>query len=129
MNAPPTIIQNWLTSLADFAFIIEHLPGIKHINADAMSRHSSVLSEVDDSEEESDDATPARRCAATAKWTEQPATSFLPAKDTDIDLAQEQADDPDLGKAMAWVKAGKGPDKLKHTPPHSTRPSLLGPIQ
>jgi hypothetical protein len=107
MNAPPTIIQNWLTTLADFVFIVEHRLGIKHVNADAMSRHSSVMSEVDESDAESEDATPARRCATTAQWMKPPTTSFLPAKETDIDLAQEQADDPDLGQAMAWVIAGK----------------------
>jgi hypothetical protein len=112
MNAPPAIIQNWLTTLADFVFIVEHRPGIKHVNADAMSRHSSVMSEVDESEAESDDATPARRCATTAQWIEPPTTSFLPDRETTIDLAQEQADDPDLGQAISWVTAGKGPDKL-----------------
>jgi hypothetical protein len=91
MNAPPTIIQNWLTTLADFVFIVEHRLGIKHVNADAMSRHSSVMSEVDESDAESDEATPSRRCATTAQWMKPPTTSFLPANDTDIDLAQEQA--------------------------------------
>jgi hypothetical protein len=112
MYAPPTIIQNWLTTLADFVFIVEHCPGIKHVIADAMSRHSSVMSEVDESEAESDDTTPARRCATTAQWMEPPATSFLPARETTIDLAQEQADDPDLGQAISWVTTRKGPDKL-----------------
>jgi hypothetical protein len=93
MNAPPTIIQNWLTTLADFVFIVEHRPGIKHVNADAMSRHSSVMSEVDESKAESDDVTPVCRCATTAQW-------------------MEPADDPDLRQAISWVSAGKGPDKL-----------------
>jgi hypothetical protein len=114
INAPPTIIQNWLTTLADFVFIVKHQPGVKHINADAMSRHSSVMSEVDKSKPESDDATPTRRCATTAKWMDPPTTSFLPApaKDDTINLAQEQADDLDLIQAISWVSAGKGPDKL-----------------
>jgi hypothetical protein len=70
------------------------------------------MSEVDESEAESDDATPARRCATTAQWMEPPTTSFLVARETTIDLAQEQADDPDLGQAISWVTTGKGPDKL-----------------
>jgi hypothetical protein len=70
------------------------------------------MSEVDESEAESDDTTPARRCATTAQWMEPPATSFLPARETTIDLAQEQADDPDLGQAISWVTTRKGPDKL-----------------
>jgi hypothetical protein len=114
MSAPPTIIKNWLTTLADFLFIVEHRPGVKQVNADAMSRHSSVMSEVDKSDPDSDDATPTRRCTATAKWIDPPTTSFLPAPTNynTINLAQEQADDPDLSQAISWVSAGKGPDKL-----------------
>jgi hypothetical protein len=72
------------------------------------------MSEVDESKPKSDDATPTRRCAMTVKWMDPPTTSFLPApaEDATINLAQEQADTPDLSQAISWVSAGKDPDKL-----------------
>jgi hypothetical protein len=43
MNAQPTIIQNWLTTLADFVFIVEHRPGIKRLPYDSSPFISSLV--------------------------------------------------------------------------------------
>ena len=41
MKEPSSIISRWLNSLADFHFEVEHRPGKRHVNADALSRFSA----------------------------------------------------------------------------------------
>ena len=95
MVEPTGMIQRWLDLLSSFDFKVEHRPGPKHGNADALSRaeHLSPASSVTDLSE-------GEKIAALAT------TSF------DIDtIKQEQQADPDLSFILPYVRTGDTPPR------------------
>lgn len=95
MVEPTGMIQRWLDILACFDFIVEHRPGPKHGNADALSRAahlSPATSETDLSQGE--------RVAAMSftRW------------DPDM-IRQEQTQDSDISFIMEWVRQGEPPTR------------------
>ena len=47
MEAPKGMVQRWLDTLANHQFTVEHRPGPKHANADALSRAPHLVDQGD----------------------------------------------------------------------------------
>jgi transposase InsO family protein len=98
MQCPSSIVERWLGTLADFNFRVEHRPGVKHTNADGLSRSASA-----DLIEETEVA----EICAIRRQAFQP-RHLLPW--TRDELQQHQKEDPDLLVARGWVQNDKPPD-------------------
>ena len=95
MVEPTGMIQRWLDILASFDFIVEHRPGPKHGNADALSRAthlSPASSEVDLSNGE--------KVASVLSGPWDLGT-----------IKDEQGNDPDIKFILHWVNKGEPPTK------------------
>ena len=95
--------SRWLEILEEFNFTVEHRPGLKHANADALSRRPCRQCDTCDGQSESQPDLVAR--AVTTQ--DCPATSPLPSdqqsSNTDpveLQLSQQQETDPDIGPIM-----------------------------
>ncbi len=103
MDPPSSIIDRWLTTIADYHFEVEHRAGAKHTNADGLSRYG--YPERPEPEEEDD---------AGGRPTIQ-ATTLMAAQgrkyETD-EMRRLQAEDEDVGRARKWVAEKVKPDAL-----------------
>ena len=104
----------WLEILAEYDFTIQHRPGLKHSNADALSRLPCKQCGRQDSEataapsemkkEESNDVTNNVTEAFQAMSSWVPVLPFF-------DQKREQQSDPDLRQVTAWIVNGNVPTK------------------
>jgi hypothetical protein len=93
METPTGMVRRWLDTLANFDFDVQHRPGKKHGNADALSRANHLGppdSSVDMDEQ-------------IGSLEEEPAW-------TKKFLEQQQDEDPDIKFIRAWVRLGAKPD-------------------
>lgn len=90
---PEGQVARWLEQLGEFDFVVQHRPGVKHGNADAMSRSPSAAGEVQ--------AVNATGTACAPRWTED-------------ELSRLQEADLHLGHVINWLRAGDGrPSRLE----------------
>ena len=112
---PQGQIARWLEVLAEYDFTIQHRPGLKHSNADALSRLPCKQCGRQDSEatavpsemkkEESNDVTNGVTEAFQAMSSWVPVLPFF-------DQKREQQSDPDLTQVTAWIVNGNVPTKF-----------------
>eukprot|EP00731_Ephydatia_muelleri_P003083 Em0001g3083a len=112
---PQGQIARWLEILAEYDFTIQHRPGLKHSNADALSRLPCKQCGRQDSEataapsemkkEESNDVTNSVTEAFQAMSSWVPVLPFF-------DQKREQQSDPDLTQVTAWIVNGNVPTKF-----------------
>eukprot|EP00731_Ephydatia_muelleri_P033154 Em0025g110a len=105
---PQGQIARWLEILAEYDFTIQHRPGLKHSNADALSRLPCKQCGRQDSEataapsemkkEESNDVTNSVTEAFQAMSSWVPVLPFF-------DQKREQQSDPDLTQVTAWISS------------------------
>ena len=95
MSEPTGMVARWLQTLANYDFKVIHRPGLKHGNADALSRieHAPGESERDPSVADTD----------VLNSIEPSGIALFPSL-TSADLAQKQTDDDTLGQIRQWVK-------------------------
>ena len=96
LEAPSSIVDRWLTTLADFHFQVEHRAGVKHINADGLSRYGYPERPGSDG---LDTAILAVQASTTLHYETEEIRRF-------------QEEDEDIGPARRWVETGSRPDHL-----------------
>ena len=90
---PEGQVARWLEQLGEFDFVVEHRPGVKHGNADAMSRSPSAADQVH--------AVHATGTACAPRWTGN-------------ELSRLQEADLHLSPVINWLQAGDGrPSRLE----------------
>ena len=136
MKEPKSRISRWIEALSEFNFEIEHRSGLKHTNADAMSRCPNPWDcSCKDFEKlrcgpckkcvrknelmigqlpgETDDITQDSGGSHTIKIVKSDLRSRWPAKTTPDKLAKMQQEDPDIGPVYRWLQTNNKPDKIK----------------
>ena len=106
------MLARWLLVLSGFHFRIEHRPGVKHVNADALSRLRKCP------RTDCPTCGSSEGCAGELVAT----VEFEQLTRTKRELREAQEGDPDLALVLSWVKAGK-------RPPYSEALTSLGPVQ
>ena len=91
---PEGQVARWLEQLAEFNFDVEHRPGRKHGNADALSRHLCSQPEDDSS------TITVNQCSQGSFSAQQ--DSLFPQW-TPADIRQLQNADTDLGTMIGWI--------------------------
>lgn len=85
---PEGQVARWLEQLGEYEFTVQHRPGVKHGNADAMSRSPSAGG--DEIQEVNSIGT-----ACFPRWTSD-------------ELGEAQRADPYISKVINWLEAGNG---------------------
>jgi len=98
MEHPCGLIERWLDTLANFDFTVQHRAGVKHGNADALSRTAHGAPSVDATGPEADRELHALRPDHT--WTK-------------ADIRQSQVDDIELRQLRRWVRRRQEPPELE----------------
>ena len=103
---PEGILARWVETLAEFDIEIEHRPGRLHSNVDGMSRPFCKQCEGKTSK------TPWVDELERADELTEPlgirTLSFVP-EISDAEMAELQAEDPDLGPVVQWLLDGENP--------------------
>ncbi len=104
LEPPSSIIDRWLTSMADFNFRVEHRAGAKHTNADGLSRYGYPEREP----------TSRRTILAAGPSMEGDQTgekdSFARPQLGAEEIRKLQREDEDVAKARRWVHQQAPPD-------------------
>ena len=103
MKEPPAVMSRFLTTLAEFPFVVVHRAGAKHKNADCLSRGG--CGDPPDPEGEDELMTPQTRPI----YAMLRATPQLPLKSVRLTSAQQA--DPDLAWILGHLKAKTQPEK------------------
>ena len=112
MEEPPQMISRWLERLGSYDFEVEHRAGVKHGNADALSRldHAPQAEEDEDYDDEK---------VYHLRSMNEAIMSLIPDQDdaTGIvcdaaELKRQQEEDDTLAKVREWLESGKFPDSL-----------------
>lgn len=127
---PEGQLARWLETLDTYNMTLEHRPGKKHINADALSRGPCMQCSMDHEgvrihsgrKSRADLAAPVRtRGPPSTGAGGQPGNLTLPnwladTKLSPAELKQAQMADPDLSELYKWVQDGERPDfeKISH---------------
>ena len=106
---PQNQVARWIQTLSEYDFEIEHRPGVKHGNADGLSRQPCrQCLRMSAGETMEDDATalgggcPVRLIGLVPEWT-------------DRQLSEAQEADSDLGPVIALLKEGRRPTEVETT--------------
>uniref|UniRef100_A0A3P9J3I3 Gypsy retrotransposon integrase-like protein 1 n=1 Tax=Oryzias latipes TaxID=8090 RepID=A0A3P9J3I3_ORYLA len=107
---PEGQIARWLEELASFSFTVEHRPGSRHANADAMSRRPCALAGCQYCEKrEAREAVISREEQSHTGESSWPVCRLVQGVDpTEWRAHQEQ--DVDLQPVLQWVEAGRKPE-------------------
>ena len=108
---PEGQVARWLEELQEYDFKIEHRPGARHSNADALSRRPCAATGCRYCEKR--EARELERCAegeecAAVKRIEEVVCAELQSV-TDAEWRDEQERDPDLQPVLQWVEAQRRP--------------------
>ena len=122
---PECQVARWLETLQEYDFTVEHRPGLKHANADAMSRRPCLDS----------DCKHCTRLESSHGYISQPiCTVTLNTSDLtlitgdSVKLQQAQQNDDDLHPVIEWLKAGTKDPAGKTLPLWRIDQGLLGPL-
>jgi len=103
MEAPNGMIQRWLDTLANYNFTVQFRDGVKHGNADALSRSEHVREPTAQEEKEAEDES----CNAIDGLN---ITAIMnPDVMSKTALREYQERDEVLGKVREWVRTGNKP--------------------
>ena len=112
---PQGQIARWLEILAEYDFTIQHRPGLKHSNADALSRllckqcgrqdSEAIAAPSEIKKKAMTSLTVLRRGISSDEYSWVPVLPF-------IDQKREQQSDPDLMQVTTWIVNGNVPSKL-----------------
>jgi hypothetical protein len=97
MECPSGILDRWLTTLSDFNFQVEHRAGVKHTNADGLSRSGHPEKPEDD------------EGGINAMPTFKQRHLFTHTRDEVRNLQEE---DEEIGPIKAWVRNKINPSKM-----------------
>ena len=111
---PQGQVARWLEVLGTYTFDIQHRPGLRHGNADALSRGPCRQCGMTDTEEDLNQCMVVTRSMAKEAEKnspqEAPATSWLGEGPLSKEsLIQAQSEDPVISRLMTWKNAGEKP--------------------
>lgn len=145
MKEPKSRIARWIEALSEFNFEIQHRSGIKHGNADGMSRCPNPW-DCDCRNYEVLKCGPCKKCrrknelmegtfpsiktkklqTTRVRITKHDLRSHNFQKTVNLGVQQKQIADPDIGPIYQWVKNGTRPEPTKvKTASPATRHYLL----
>ena len=102
-------VARWLEILSEFEFTVEHRPGQKHINADALSRvPCKQCGQVEDS-----GLSPENETSLVATTSDK----WIPAWTT-AELKNAQQSDPDIQQMITWIEMGSVPKQFPRQVSH-----------
>ena len=125
-KSPENQTARWLEFLSGYDFEIQHRPGVKHGNADGLSRRPCLPNCRHCNNEEAKELSHRARSlsvAVMAASTEENEEEILPLKQN-CDLQKEQEQDSDLSTVRAWLEKGARPGP-KQTKGHGKEVKLL----
>ena len=117
---PEGQLARWIEVLDTYDFTLEHRPGVKHGNADAMSRGPCGQCEMDHEGQKSrrgrrpknvEHVSRPVRTRAQTNVPPDPVTNWLPSTQLSRDeIGRSQQADPLLSEVVRWVTEGQRPD-------------------
>ena len=99
MNPMSGIIDRWLGMIGEFDFIVVHRAGVKHSNADGLSRAGFAEDAID---EETIGLTP----------IDATTSAIVARRGPDLELRSEQEEDDDLKLVRLWLVSNEPPSSL-----------------
>ena len=101
MKDPPAQMGRWLDRLQEFLFTVQHRPGVKHGNADGLSRQydedRTLVKQSELSTDETPTAIRVSTIGANTTITKNSIDANILVDLTNVDWADELSKDPDIG--------------------------------